>query len=43
MMHSRQREYERRIEELEDKLNRNQDDSDEQRRKAERLERTTWE
>ena len=42
-MHTRQRDYERRLEEAEEKVNRSQDEAEEMRRKAERLERTNWE
>ncbi len=43
MIHSRMRENERATHELEDKLNRAQDESDEYRRKYEKLEKTVWE
>ncbi len=42
MLHSRQRDFDRKVEELEDKLNRVQDECDEYRRKYERLEKINW-
>lgn len=43
MMHTRQRDFDRRLEDLEDKLNRCQDECDEYRRKYEKLEKINWE
>ena len=43
MIHARQRDNERKIEELEDKLNRVQDEADEFRRKSEKMEKLGWE
>jgi chromosome segregation ATPase len=40
---TQRREYERSIEELEDRLTRSQDEADDLRRKAERLEKRDWE
>jgi hypothetical protein len=42
MLHSRQRENERRSEELDEKLNRAHDEVDELRRKHERIDRINW-
>jgi molecular chaperone GrpE (heat shock protein) len=41
MMHSRARDYERKIEELEDKLNRSQDECDDYKRKYERVDKVS--
>lgn len=43
MLHTRVREFDRNLQEMEDKLNRSQDEGDEQRRKNEKLERQVWE
>lgn len=43
MLLSRQREWERKLEELEERLGRAQDESEEARRKHERLEKEKWE
>lgn len=43
MMHSRQRDYTRQLEELEDKLSRVQDENDEMKRKGDKLDRTSYE
>jgi tellurite resistance protein len=43
MMHTRQRENERTLQELEEKLSRSQDESDDYRKKSERLEKQVWE
>jgi len=40
---SKTREFERTIEELEERLNRQQDENEDLRRKVDRLERTSWE
>lgn len=42
MMHARQREHDRRSEELDEKLNRSHDEVDELRRKFERVDRINW-
>lgn len=42
MMHSRQREYERKLDELEDKLNRAQDEAEDFRKKYEKIEKVNW-
>ena len=42
-MHARKRDYDRKIEELEDKLNRAQDEVDEYKRKCEKIEQLNWE
>lgn len=42
-MQTLRREYERALEEMEDRLTRVQDEGDDLRRKAERLEKSDWE
>lgn len=43
MLHSRARDNDRKIEELEDKLNRNQDECDDYKRKCERVDKVSYE